>query len=103
MQPERNPSAPSPAASQSAGTPAHGATPGIAASPKADDTKPEPEALKPEDAKALLHAGHKLRKKGDPPEKWIAFVRVGGKLAKATPLDEEEEEKLAKEQLVLSE
>lgn len=61
----------------------------------------EPEALPKEQALALLKAGHRLRKKGDDPDKWVAICRHRGDLVIAYPLTEEAEEELGHEQLVL--
>ena len=66
-----------------------------------DKKPPEEKVLSPEEAKQLFHAGHRLKKKGDPPGKWIAASRIAGKLVLCVPVDEEVEKNVLGQQLVL--
>jgi len=83
------------------------ATPGKAqpdtqpANQPADAKKPEEKVLPKEEAKSLLHGGHRLKKKGADPEKWMSTARVRNTLCLAVPLDEETEKKVLADDLVL--
>jgi hypothetical protein len=84
------------------------ATPGVAQpdlQPKAqaaEGEKPlEEKVLEKEEALQLFRAGHRLKKKGDPPEKWLAATRIGGHLVICYPVDEEIEKTVLGQQLVL--
>ena len=45
----------------------------------------------------LLRNGHRLIKKGDTADKWIALSRIGDQLCLAKPISEDEIKKLAEE------
>lgn len=88
--------------------PAPPADPPATAAAKAGEGKepekakePEEKVLKHEDAKALFHGGHRLKKKGDKGENWIAATKVRGVLCLAIPLTEEVEKHLFDGDLVL--
>lgn len=94
-EPERHPAQPAPA------------TPGVAQhdqQPQPDDPNapPPPKPVAKEEAASLFHAGHKLRKKGDPPEKWFAMVRIANQPCLVTPLDDETEKAALDADLVLA-
>lgn len=69
--------------------------------PETEAKEPEEKTVAKEEAMQLFRAGHKLKKKGDPSEKWFAAVRLHGQLCLAQPLDEELEKKVVDEELVL--
>ena len=67
---------------------------------------PPPEPTAPDDDKPpvdkaqlemLLRNGHRLIKKGDTADKWIALSRIGDQLCLAKPISEDEIRKLAEE------
>ena len=94
QQPPRNPTQPPPA------------RPGVAQ----PDLQPQPEEepkpereVAPEEALQLFRAGHKLKRAGDPPEKWFAASRLFNTLVLCVPVDETIEKQIAGEQLVLAE
>jgi len=62
--------------------------PPAAAPAKAPDEPkpPEEKALPADEARALLGAGHRLRKAADPPTKWITQTRVNNETCLAQPL-----------------
>jgi hypothetical protein len=66
-----------------------------------EEKKPEEKVLSKEEAKSLFQGGHRLKKKGDPPDKWIAATRLHNQLCLARPLDEEMEKTVLGQELVL--
>lgn len=62
-----------------------------------------PATLSPADAHQHLRAGTKLRKAGDPPEKWLCGVRGHDQVMVGYPLTPELEEELIKSGLVVAE
>jgi hypothetical protein len=72
-----------------------------AAQPAPTEEKPEEKVLSKEEAKLLFQAGHRLKKKGDPPDKWIAATRLHNQVCLARPLDEELEKTVLGQELVL--
>jgi hypothetical protein len=42
----------------------------------------------------LFHAGHRLKRKGDPDDKWIGAARIHGTMCVCKPLDESAEKEL---------
>jgi hypothetical protein len=95
--PERHPAEPPPA------------RPGVAQrdqQPHPDDpnAKPPPEEkpVPKEEALQLFRAGHRLRIKGNPPEKWFAAFRLHNQLVICYPVDEEVEKSLEGQELVLA-
>ncbi len=54
------------------------------------------------EALSLFRAGHKLRKAGDPPEKWFQASRIGGILVLCVPVDQDVEEAVLDQDLVLA-
>jgi hypothetical protein len=82
----------------------HGASPPIAqpaARASNEDKKPEEKVLSKEEAKSLFQGGHRLKKKGDSPDKWIAATRLHNQVCLARPLDEELEKTVLGQELVL--
>lgn len=68
---------------------------------KTDDKgKPEEKALSKEDAELIFESGGKLKKKGDPDDKWFAVGRVRNQLAVCYPLTDELKKKLLEMELV---
>ena len=59
--------------------------------------------LSKEDARTHLHAGTKLRKKGDPPEKWLCGTRTRNQLMVSYPLTKELEDEILSGSLVVAE
>jgi hypothetical protein len=94
-EPERHPAQPSPA---KPGVPQSDLQPKSEVEP---EKPPEEKVLSKEDAMALFRGGHKLKKKGDPPEKWFAASRAHGVLAISRPVDEEVEKAINEQDLVL--
>lgn len=76
-------------------------SPAPAAPPSTEEKKPEEKVVAKEEVRALFEAGTKLKKKGDPPEKWIAATRLHNTLCLAQPLDEEMEKKVLGQELVI--
>jgi hypothetical protein len=74
--------------------------------PQPDDpnAKPPPEerAVAPEEALQLFRAGHRLKKRGDPPDKWFAAFRLHNTLVICYPVDEEIEKHVLDQDLVLA-
>jgi hypothetical protein len=68
--------------------------------PEEEKEKPEEKVLDKEEAKQLFFAGHRLKRHGDPAEKWIGAARVHGTMCICRPLDETAERDL-EQQLVL--
>jgi hypothetical protein len=66
-----------------------------------EEKKPEEKVVDKDEVKNLFQAGHRLKKKGDPPDKWIAATRLHNTLCLAQPLDEELEKKVLGQELVL--
>jgi hypothetical protein len=104
--PQRPAPPPSPPSSHPAQPPA--ARPGVPQpdlQPKAQggetEKPPEEKVLEKEEVLQLFRAGHRLKKKGDPPEKWLAATRIGGHLVICYPVDEEIEKTVLGQQLVL--
>jgi hypothetical protein len=84
--------------------PQHPATPPPQQTPLAHDQapkEPEEKVLSKEEAKQLFLAGHRLRKKGDPPEKWIAAARVHNIMCLCRPLDPDLEKAELESEVVL--
>jgi hypothetical protein len=84
--------------------PQHPATPPPAqpgVPPQHDQAQPEEKVLSKEEAKQLFLAGHRLRKKGDPPEKWIAAARVHNIMCLCRPLDPDLEKAELESEVVL--
>jgi hypothetical protein len=105
QRPAPPPTSPAPASHPAQPPPAR---PGVAQpdqQPKPDDPDAKPPAeekvLEKEEALQLFRAGHRLKKKGDPPEKWLAATRIGGHLVICYPVDEEIEKTVLGQQLVL--
>lgn len=72
--------------------------------PPPTEPPPEPEReVAQAEALQLFRAGHKLKKAGDPPERWFAASRLFGQLVLCVPVDEAVEKMIAGEQLVLAE
>jgi hypothetical protein len=71
--------------------------------PPEPEQEPEPEekVLEHAEAKQLFLAGHRLKKKGDPPEKWFCASRLHGLLVVCHPMDEEFETVFEGQELVL--
>ena len=61
---------------------------------------PEEKVLEKDDAMQLFHAGHRLKVKGDPPEKWFAASRIANQLVICKPVDEEIEKFVMEHELV---
>lgn len=94
---ERHPAQPAPA------------RPGVATQdqqPRPDDpnAKPPPEerTVTKEEAGSLFRAGHRLKVRGDPPEKWFAAFRMQNTLVICYPIDEEIEKQVLEQDLVLA-
>jgi hypothetical protein len=68
-----------------------------------DQPPPEEKVLEKEEAMQLFRAGHRLKKAGDPPEKWFSASRIHGVLVLCYPVDEEIEKGIAEQDLVLAE
>lgn len=112
-QPPQRPAPPTkPAPSEPPRHPAQGAPaqPGVAQpdqQPKPPDdpnAKPAPEekVIDKAEAAALFRAGHRLKKKGDPPEKWFSASRLHNTLVICYPVDEEVEKTVLEQELVLA-
>ena len=85
------------------------AEPGVAQrdrQPQPDDphAKPPPEekVVNKDEAVQLFRSGHKLKKKGDPPEKWFMASRINNVLVLCVPVDEEIEKGVLDQELVLA-
>ncbi len=65
-----------------------------------DESKP---SLKPEEAAALLRAGHRLRKRGDDPANWIAMTRHQNDLVLSIPATPDALAGVLKEDLIIGE
>ena len=87
---------------------AHGSATHSSTAPPAppEPAAPPPEPTAPDDDKPpvdkaqlemLLRNGHRLIKKGDAADKWIALARIGDHLCLARPITEDEIRKLAEE------
>lgn len=66
-----------------------------------EEKKPEEKVVSKEEVRSLFESGHRLKKKGDPDNKWIAAVRISNTLCLAQPLDDELEKKVLGAELVL--
>ena len=66
-----------------------------------EEDEPEEKVLDKDEAQRLFAAGHRLKKKGDAAEKWIAATRLHGQLCIAKPLDDEAKKELEQQELVL--
>jgi hypothetical protein len=69
--------------------------------PEAEVEEPEEKVIAPEEAMALFRAGHRLKKKGDPPERWFAASRLHNVMVVCSPLTEEIEKQIEQDELVL--
>lgn len=83
------------------------AEPGVAQgdqqAPPPDEAPPKPDVpVSKEEALSLFRSGHKLRKAGDPPEKWFQASRIGGILVLCVPVDQDVEEAVLDQDLVLA-
>ncbi len=83
------------------------AEPGVAQgdqqTPPPDEAPPKPDVpVSKEEALSIFRAGHKLRKAGDPPEKWFQASRIGGILVLCVPVDQDVEEAVLDQDLVLA-
>jgi hypothetical protein len=97
QEPPRHPAQPPPA------------RPGVAQrdqQPQPDDVAaappPEERAVDPAEAAQLFRAGHRLRRRGDPPDKWFAAFRLHNTLVICYPVDEEIEKSVLDQDLVLA-
>ncbi len=93
--PERHPAEPAPA------------TPGVAqgdqqAPPPTEPPPPPDVPVSKDEAVQLFRSGHKLRKAGDPPEKWFQASRIAGVLVLCIPVDADVEESVLGQDLVLA-
>ena len=98
------PSRPAPPPRHPAQPPA--ARPGV---PQRDQQyqEPEPEkveerAVAPEEAAQLFRSGHRLKRRGDPPDKWFAAFRLHNTLVICYPIDDETEKHVLDQDLVLA-
>jgi hypothetical protein len=67
-----------------------------------EEKKPEEKVLEKEQAMQLFRAGHRLKIKGDPQEKWFSASRLHGALVICYPVDEEIEKTISEQELVLA-
>jgi hypothetical protein len=95
-EPERHPAQP-PAARPGVPQPDQQPQPDVEA-----EAPPEEKVLEKEEAKMLFRAGHRLKKAGDPAEKWFAASRIHGVLVLCYPVDEEIEKGVLDQDLVLA-
>jgi hypothetical protein len=70
--------------------------------PEAEPEAPPEKILEKDEALALFRAGHRLKKAGDPPNKWIAASRIHGVMVLCYPMDEEIEKGIMEQELVLA-
>jgi hypothetical protein len=68
----------------------------------ADQPPPEEKVVDPAEAGQLFRAGHRLKRKGDPPDKWFAAFRLHNTLVICYPMDDEIEKQLLEQDLVLA-
>src|SRR5580698_2891039 len=68
--------------------------------PEVEDEAPPEKILEKDEALALFRAGHRLKKAGDPPNKWIAASRIHGVMVLCYPMDEEIEKGIMDQELV---
>lgn len=94
------PPSPPPSPATAPPAPPSPAAPPQAAQPAAGHP-PEEKVLSKDEARALFEGGHRLKKKGDPNEKWLAATRLHGQLCLAQPVTEELEKSVLEAQLVL--
>jgi hypothetical protein len=82
------------------------ARPGVAQRDQQPQPEPEPEkeerAVNPAEAGALFRAGHRLKRRGDPPDKWFAAFRLHNTLVICYPIDDEIEKQVLDQDLVLA-
>jgi|HubBroStandDraft_6_1064221.scaffolds.fasta_scaffold15710_1 hypothetical protein len=67
-----------------------------------DQPPPEEKVVDPAEAGQLFRAGHRLKRKGDPPDKWFAAFRLHNTLVICYPMDEEIEKNVLDQELVLA-
>ena len=67
-----------------------------------EEKKPEEKVLDKEQAMQLFRAGHRLKIKGDPSEKWFSASRLHNVLVICYPVDEEIEKSISEQELVLA-
>lgn len=67
-----------------------------------EEAPPEEKILEKEEAMQLFRAGHRLKKAGDPVEKWFAASRIHGVMVLCYPVDEEIEKGISEQDLVLA-
>jgi hypothetical protein len=72
--------------------------------PDDPDAKPPPEekVVDPAEAAQLFRSGHRLKRKGDPPDKWFAAFRLHNQLVICYPMDDEIEKSVLEQDLVLA-
>jgi hypothetical protein len=72
--------------------------------PDDPDAKPPPEerAVDPNEALQLFRSGHRLKKRGDPPENWFAAFRLHNTLVICYPVTEDIEKQVLEQDLVLA-
>lgn len=74
--------------------------------PEPDDpnAKPPPEekSVDPNEAASLFRAGHRLKRRGDPPEQWFSAFRLHNQLVICYPMTDDIEKQVLDQDLVLA-
>jgi hypothetical protein len=81
------------------------ARPGVAQrdqQPQPEEEAPPERTVAPEEAAQLFRAGHRLKKRGDPPENWFAAFRLHNTLVICYPVTEDIEKQVLEQDLVLA-